>query len=32
VAAVNGATSSGKRSVHSGFVSNLTTMKIIEAS
>src|SRR6516162_7603835 len=31
VAAVNGATKSGQRSLHSGFVSNLTTMKIIAA-
>src|ERR1700761_2276677 len=31
VAAVNAATSSGQRSVHSGLVSNLTTMKIIGA-
>ena len=32
VASVNGATSSGHRSVHSGFVSNFTTMKIITGS
>lgn len=31
VAAVNDATKSGQRSVHSGLVSNLTTMKIIAA-